>query len=118
MKNIFKNIITIFQFNLKWVRIMMIISILTVLALFTIPSLQKNDKIPVKALREHVMEEYALERADSTIHPLLAKPIEIKIINEEKETPFDWKGTITWAIGAMNGLILIILNIKNILKKK
>lgn len=43
-------------------------------------------------------------------------PIQIQIVQESK--PFDWKGTITWAIGAMNGLVLIILNIKNLIFKK
>jgi hypothetical protein len=112
---IFKEIINLFQFRLKWVRIMMIVSVLTVFILFILP-VQKQ-KVPVKILREFAMEEAS---NDSTIiEPIVAQqPLEIKIITEKEEKPFDWKGTITWAIGAMNGIILVILNIKNILKKK
>lgn len=32
--------------------------------------------------------------------------------------PFDWKGTISWAIGAVNAIVLLALNIKNLRKKK
>ena len=113
---IFKEIINLFQFRLKWVRIMMIVSVLTVFILFILP-VQKYQEVPVKAMREMAMEEAS---NDSTIiEPIVAQqPLEIKIITEKEEKPFDWKGTITWAIGAMNGIILVILNIKNILKKK
>jgi len=31
--------------------------------------------------------------------------------------PFDWKGTITWGIGVLNGLVLVVLNIRNIILK-
>lgn len=122
MRNFFKQIQNLFQLKLKWVRMMLIISTTTVLVLFIIPPSSKHEEIPVKALQEQTMDEFAMEYADSTsTQPILAQsaqPIEIKIINEEKEEPFDWKGTITWAIGAINGLILVILNIKNLIKKK
>jgi hypothetical protein len=45
-----------------------------------------------------------------------SEPFKIQIVKEKE--PFDWKGTITWAIGAMNGFVLIILNIKNLIFKK
>lgn len=44
-----------------------------------------------------------------------SKPIQVQIVQEAK--PFDWKGTATWLIGLINGLVLVALNIKNILKK-
>jgi len=31
--------------------------------------------------------------------------------------PFDWKGTVTWGIGVLNGLVLVVLNIRNIILK-
>jgi hypothetical protein len=43
-------------------------------------------------------------------------PIQIQLVEPKK--PFDWKGTVTWLIGAINGLILVVLNIKNLIVKK
>lgn len=45
-----------------------------------------------------------------------SEPFKIQIVKEKE--PFDWKGTITWAIGALNGFVLIFLNIKNLIFKK
>jgi hypothetical protein len=45
-----------------------------------------------------------------------SEPFKIQIVKEKE--PFDWKGTITWAIGALNGFVLIVLNIKNLIFKK
>jgi len=111
---IFNKIIGALQLKVKWVRIMIIASIIVLGIIFIIPE-QHPERTPIKAMREMTMESIA----DSTaVQPIVSSPIEIKIVNEEKEEPFDWKGTITWAIGALNGIILVILNIKNILKKK
>ncbi len=117
---IFKQIINALQLKLKWVRIMIILSIITILLLFIIPPFfQEYKTIPVKELYEiDEKTDSVSARHISAPAPVESAPIEIKIINEEKEQPFDWKGIITWAIGAMNGLILVILNIKNLLKKK
>jgi len=51
---------------------------------------------------------------DTTIKA--SEPIQVQIVEAEK--PFDWKGIVTWGIGAMNGLILVFLNLKNLLFKK
>ena len=40
----------------------------------------------------------------------------IQVLQEAK--PLDWKGTITWIIGAINGLVLVVLNVKNLIIKK
>jgi hypothetical protein len=45
-----------------------------------------------------------------------AAPIQIQIVEPPKS--FDWKGTVTWIIGAINGLVLVVLNIKNLIVKK
>lgn len=45
-----------------------------------------------------------------------SEPLQVQIVEEKK--PFDWKGTVTWMIGAINGLVLVVLNIKNLIVKK
>lgn len=43
------------------------------------------------------------------------EPIHVHIISEPQ--PFDWKEMISWVIGGINGIVLLIMNIKNIKKK-
>jgi hypothetical protein len=54
--------------------------------------------------------------SDKSIDNDTTEPIQVQIVEAKK--PFDWKGTITWGIGAMKGLILVFLNLKNLLFKK
>lgn len=44
------------------------------------------------------------------------EPLQVQIVSEPK--PFDWKGTITWGIGVINGLVLAFMNVKNFFKPK
>jgi len=47
--------------------------------------------------------------------PEAREPIEIKIVTEPQ--PFDWKTMISWIVGSMNGVVLLVMNLK-IIKKK
>jgi hypothetical protein len=65
---------------------------------------------PVSALEDKSVTDDSVKAATKT------EPIQIQIVSEPK--PFDWKGTITWMIGAINGLVLVVLNVKNLIVKK
>lgn len=43
------------------------------------------------------------------------EPVIIQIVSEPQ--PFNWKELISWIIGGVNGMVLLIMNIKNIRKK-
>jgi hypothetical protein len=65
---------------------------------------------PASALEDKSVTDDSVKAATKT------EPIQIQIVSEPK--PFDWKGTITWMIGAINGLVLVVLNVKNLIVKK
>jgi len=44
-----------------------------------------------------------------------AEPIVIQIVSDPQ--PFDWKTMISWIVGSMNGVVLLVMNLKNIKKK-
>ena len=119
MKNIKQNISAGLQLHVKWVRIMLIISVIAMIGLLLYPNPVREKLVPIKLLSTPVkptIDSIAADTIPRMGNCVASEPIEIKIIGEEQ--PFDWKGTITWAIGAMNGFILIFLNIKNLIKKK
>ena len=45
----------------------------------------------------------------------IPEPIVIQIVKEKES--FDWKAMISWIIGGMNGMVLLMMNIKNLKKK-
>ena len=45
----------------------------------------------------------------------IPEPIVIQIVKEKED--FDWKAMISWIIGGMNGMVLLMMNIKNLKKK-
>jgi len=111
-----KKLIQILQLDHKWVRVMLGVSAIVILGILFVPNMgimkQEMSREPIA---------YSIDKAvgDTLItdrnEPAPA-PAEEEIV-EEKE-PFDWKETITWAIGAMNALVLVLLNVKNLLLKK
>jgi len=113
------------QLDIKWVRAMLTISGVAMLVIFFIPVFSPKDAQPIVMQMEQAVDSLGV--ADSMVsdslneklmvvsNPVSQAPIQIQIIQESK--PFDWKGTITWIIGAMNGIVLIVLNVKNMFKK-
>lgn len=174
------NIVKTLQLDHKWVRVMLILSVLAVVVIFFIPqekpkifmsvkeytadslsSQQRNEiamverekqKYTADSLREIYTQSKVFDTtiitADSVRTRMIVRkidkrqpvpppppksidrsiasvedtvirqgePLQIQIVSEKK--PFDWKGTITWGIGAINGLVLVFMNIKNLLKTK
>lgn len=43
------------------------------------------------------------------------EPIIIQIVKEKED--FNWKEMISWIIGGMNGMVLLVMNLKNLKKK-
>jgi hypothetical protein len=131
--------ISVLQLKSKWVKIMFTVSIFAVLIIIFFPTPKKEVMISMGAAdslairHKPIMDTvvYAKNINDSVrmiikrIEPVPPPPPEASrsIASVEETTvaekkPFDWKGTITWAIGAINGLVLVVLNIKNLLFKK
>lgn len=125
-----ENISTGLQLHVKWVRIMFIISIIAVVVIFFYPVKKMVETKKHQRELKHVVDDSTVARVGS-IQPapvgttmdlmpveksvVSAEPIQIQIVQPKE--PFDWKGTITWVIGAMNGFVLVILNVKNLKKK-
>lgn len=113
-----------FQWKLKWVRVMLIVSAVAILGLIFIPKFgQEKMAYQIKeSIEAPAAEEMAeIDGVDSirrTIH--INRPVPVERLRQlpPEEEPFDWKGMVTWAIGVANGLILVILNVKNLLLKK
>jgi hypothetical protein len=113
-----KKIKKILGLNLKWVKVMLVVSVVAILGLTLYPDTRvltyETLEIPVEDLPMKSMPEMLGERNDSVV--IIEQPVIEELVTAEKP-PFDWKGTISWLIGAGNGLALLILNIKNIRKK-
>lgn len=121
MKNVKQNISSGLQLHVKWVRVMLIVSIIAIIGVFLYPNPVREKLVPIKLLSAPRVNDDSTAVAADTLHRLSSRsiasePIEIVLVKEKE--PFDWKGTITWAIGALNGFVLIFLNIKNLIKKK
>jgi hypothetical protein len=112
------------QLDKKWIRLMLTLSIVAIIGLSIYPeggmmkSKQAMESVPMQRFQRPNMPEIYIND-DSTIveEPIVSaqEPIEIKIVKEEE--PFDWKEMISWVIGAINGVVLLVMNIKNIRKK-
>lgn len=131
MTKVKENIKTGLQLHLKWVRVMFIVSGVVILGIIFFPVTKREirpkvlmyspakpapyaaDSIGVVDSTKGIEDDSSVVKSSRTI---ASEPIQIQIVKEKE--PFDWKGTITWAIGAMNGFVLIFLNIKNLVKKK
>lgn len=111
-----KSVLKVLQFQNKWVRTMLMVSILLVIGLSIYPvkelsQVQMYEEMPMREMqRMEIYDSTAIE-----IHVPKPKPIQVEIL--EKEKPFDWQGMISWVIGAVNGVVLLVMNIKNIRKK-
>lgn len=89
---------------------MLIVSVLIIVGLSIYPDAQQ----PVMEMREMPMQEMIDDSTALRQVPIM-QPIQVEIL--EKEKPFDWKEMISWVIGAVNGVVLLVMNIKNIRKK-
>ncbi len=122
MKNVKQNISSGLQLHVKWVRVMLIVSVIAIIGVFLYPNQVREKLVPIKLLSAPSrVNDDSTAVASDTLHRLgsrsvASEPIEIVLVKQKE--PFDWKGTITWAIGALNGFVLIFLNIKNLIKKK
>ena len=109
--------------QLSWVRVMITFSVLTVIAVLTFPDQQK-DQMSYNPIVEQVSKYQSIIKPDSTVmfsksladslEPVPPPPIEVKIVSDKK---FDWKGTAAWGIGLINGVILLILNLKKLFNR-
>lgn len=86
---------------------MLIASVLAIVGLSVFPDARP---MQMKRVMKSIQSENIIA-ADTTNK----QPIVIQIISEPK--PYDWKGTISWVIGGINGMVLLIMNVKNIRKK-
>lgn len=119
MKKIKQKISTGFQLHLKWVRFMLILSTIIIVTLVFIPT-KKLSEPPISESKKY---EFISETQQDTVTVQqtmtpYTKNVHRSADRTKHKEPFDWKGTITWAIGAINGLILVALNIKNLFFKK
>lgn len=69
-----------------------------------------------KSVERYKTKAHPTQKANLNKSASPTTPIQVQIVEPVK--PFDWKGTVTWLIGAINGLILVALNIKNLIIKK
>lgn len=125
-----QKLILITHFNVRWVRIIMILSLIAVIGILTFPEFSKAketislttyktieiDTIKQDTVVNSIVLNKSMDVPDSTYFETKHGSAMVETTVKQSE-PLDWKATITWGIGAMNGLILIVLNIKNILKK-
>jgi hypothetical protein len=148
MSKIGQKIVKALQLDHKWVRVMLTVSILAVVVIFFIPTTMKTQEIMMGEYPAPVMDTTVVMPDSSTARVIIrrqptgierlrpanvdrmqpapppppkdtvtaSEPIQVQIVEAKK--PFDWKGTVTWGIGALNGLILVFLNLKNLLFKK
>jgi len=134
------------QLNHKWVRVMLSVSVVVILGIIIYPNRGMKYSKSVESINEAIMDTTIVMPDSSTARvvvrrqpmsidrPLLSapapaiesgegiegdvksnEPLQVQIVETDK--PFDWKGTLTWIIGAINGLVLLVLNLKNIFKK-
>ena len=121
------------QLDNKWVRVMLMVSLLIIVSLSFYPENGISFKSAKKSAESIYYEPMMLDTVnfydsemlmtdDSTAIPEsrmavpeAREPIEIKIVTEPQ--PFDWKTMISWMVGSMNGVVLLIMNLKNIKKK-
>ena len=142
-----QNLVLILHLQKRWVRIMISVSLVIIIIVITIPIkhlkmertrpliYKVNDSVEIashakdlRILRNRIdsvrlnktigNEFYVGDSVKNFESPV---PPPEKQLNEptlKAEKPIDWKGTITWLIGAMNGLVLVVLNVKNLIFKK
>ena len=111
----------------KWVRIMLIVSVLILVSLIFLPEEKKIKGDLTKEIPEIINQVDSLETNKSviildTINQQILNnieksgtPIKVKIIPSKK---FDWKGITTFIISAINGIIIFILNVRKFFAKK
>lgn len=123
MKTFFREMLHLHN---KWVRFMLFTSVVIILGIIFFPVVKKEVRPPVVMMQvDSMMVEKSMVSTDtmSKNQPLMYKmekttasaPIQVQIVETKK--PFDWKGTLTWVIGAINGAVLLFLNIKKLFVK-
>lgn len=137
MVKIIQKLILIFHLDKRWIRIMLSTSLLIIFIIITIPIQHRkierikpliykvNDSIVVtnNAILRGRFDTVRLISNEFNVGDSVNKPVpppeqQLDELTLKAEKPIDWKGTITWLIGAMNGLVLVVLNIKNLIFKK
>lgn len=114
----------------KWIKIMLSLSIVAIIGLSVYPD--QTAKRMVKSVSEMPETLKSIERLSPRLDTV-GQPIPMESAVEEQPAvssqehlhvhiitepqPFDWKGMISWVIGAVNGVVLLILNIKKIKTK-
>lgn len=114
-----KRIIQILQLDHKWVRVMLIVSTLVILGIVFLPNIKSKVEYAAPAADTVMVDDGRryFDVGDSVREVYKQfEPLQIPVTKEKE--PFDWKGTISWAIGIMNTFVLVILNIKNLILKK
>lgn len=127
MGRVKQKIATGLQWNLKWVRVMLIVSAVSILGLIIVPKFGQEKAAqrieePIVYMEEApaAADDVVINERDTMQRKIYSRPIHADRLQQlpPQEEPFDWKGMITWAIGVANGLILVILNVKNLILKK
>ena len=137
VKQVKETVATGLQLKRKWVRVMLISSLIAIIGIILIPVEMKREEAgQIQMMQVDSLRKYSAPILDTTIalkdtkdsarliirkmnpqsKSAIHRPIPVTIVETEK--PFDWKSTVTWIIGAINGLILVVLNVKNLLTKK
>jgi len=133
------------QLDKKWIRVMLTLSVIVIIGLSVYPDQGANhmvksisempetmksvQKLSAPMIQDTVMidgemsgEEFdrAIADYDNALEVPARSPASIELeevpVLAQRE-PFDWKGTISWVIGAANAMVLLMMNIKNLRKK-
>lgn len=116
---IIQNLILILHLSKRWVRWMLSLSILIIFAIAIFPGIKTNSiEAKHNIIHTEISNSKSIEKglfeADTT-QKSTTQPIAPLIVESKK--PIDWKGSITWTIGLINGLVLVVLNVKNLIDK-
>ena len=100
---------------------MFTVSVVAIIGLTIFPDLKPVEK-SAQSIEYPIQERYSITN-DTTIltRPEMESRRPASVLEEvpviATKEPFDWKEMISWVIGAVNGVVLLVLNIKNIRKK-
>jgi len=126
------------QLDHKWVRAMLIISAVMIVGVLLYPSVGNKMAMREMEVADNTVMDTTITMPDSSHTRLIisrrpasidepkavppadslgkSEPLQVQIVQGDK--PFDWKGTISWVIGAVNGLVLMFMNLKNVVFKR
>lgn len=128
MNKIKENFFNWFQLKFKWVRIMLIGSVIVVLLLLFFPIRSKNNVImtepqktyEIDTARSRILINKHLNEIVRKDNPRSIPPSseDVESSSSQAKKSTDWKETISWTIGITNALVLILMNIKSLFTKK